>query len=144
MPSQPWDDIRGMGNRLRHAYDRPDMDIIWKTAQARLPELAAEEKRALGRLHAGQGDTPHDPSSRDRRRVCSSSGRWSDRRRDRNPGTNRRLCGPRPNNSRVTRGRLVGVSDSLLCGEKDGIDSSPDASRSITLSQCRSPNRGAV
>ena len=58
MPSQPWGDIRGMGNRLRHAYDRIDIDIIWKTAQARLPELAAEEKRALGRLHAGQGDTP--------------------------------------------------------------------------------------
>jgi uncharacterized protein YeaO (DUF488 family) len=36
------------------------------------------------------------------------------------------------------------VSESLLCGEKDGIGSSPDASRSITLSQCRSPNRGAV
>jgi len=57
MPSQPWGDIRGMGNRLRHAYDRIDIDIIWKTAQARLPELAAEAKRALGRLHADQGDT---------------------------------------------------------------------------------------
>ena len=22
MPGQPWSDIRGMGNRLRHAYDR--------------------------------------------------------------------------------------------------------------------------
>jgi uncharacterized protein with HEPN domain len=22
MPGQPWGDIRGMGNRLRHAYDR--------------------------------------------------------------------------------------------------------------------------
>lgn len=57
MPSQPWGDIRGMGNRLRHAYDRIDIDIIWKTAQARLPELAAEAKRALGRLHADQSDT---------------------------------------------------------------------------------------
>jgi uncharacterized protein with HEPN domain len=58
MPSQPSGDIRGMGNRLRHAYDRIDIDIIWKTAQARLPELAAEAKRALGQLRAGQGDTP--------------------------------------------------------------------------------------
>ena len=57
MPNQPWGDIRGMGNRLRHAYDRVDIDIIWKTAQARLPELAAEAKRALARLRAGQGDT---------------------------------------------------------------------------------------
>jgi uncharacterized protein with HEPN domain len=22
VPGQPWNDIRGMGNRLRHAYDR--------------------------------------------------------------------------------------------------------------------------
>ncbi len=57
MPSQPWGDIRGMGNRLRHAYDRIDIDIIWQTAQGRLPELAAEAKRALGRLHADQRDT---------------------------------------------------------------------------------------
>ena len=55
MPSQPWGDIRGMGNRLRHAYDRIDIDIIWKTAQARLPELAAEAKQALARLQAEQG-----------------------------------------------------------------------------------------
>lgn len=52
MPTQPWGDIRGMGNRLRHVYDRMDIDIIWRTAQLRLPELAAEAKRALERLHA--------------------------------------------------------------------------------------------
>ncbi len=56
MPTQPWRDIRGMGNRLRHAYDRMDVDIIWRTAQSRLPELAAEAKRAFGRLHADKGD----------------------------------------------------------------------------------------
>ena len=27
-PDQPWNDIRGMGNRLRHAYDRLDLDIL--------------------------------------------------------------------------------------------------------------------
>ncbi len=57
MPGQPWSDIRGMGNRLRHAYDRVDVDIVWRTAQARLPELAAEAGRALAHLQAGQGDT---------------------------------------------------------------------------------------
>jgi hypothetical protein len=25
-PSQPWGDTRGLGNRLRHAYDRIDLD----------------------------------------------------------------------------------------------------------------------
>ena len=57
MPGQPWSDIRGMGNRLRHAYDRVDVDIVWRTAQARLPELAAEARRALTHLQAGQGGT---------------------------------------------------------------------------------------
>ena len=32
MPEQPWADIRGMGNRLRHAYDRVSRDVIWNAA----------------------------------------------------------------------------------------------------------------
>lgn len=55
-PGQPWGDIRGMGNRLRHAYDRVNVDIVWRTAQARLPELAADARRALAHLRAGHGD----------------------------------------------------------------------------------------
>ncbi len=50
MPGQPWDDIRGMGNWLRHAYDRVDLDIVWNTARVRLPALRAEARRALERL----------------------------------------------------------------------------------------------
>jgi uncharacterized protein with HEPN domain len=50
MPGQPWGDIRGMGNRLRHAYDRLDLDIVWNTARDRLPTLAAEARQALARL----------------------------------------------------------------------------------------------
>ncbi len=50
MPGQPWRDIRGMGNRLRHAYDRINVDIIWTTAQTRVPALAAAARLALGRL----------------------------------------------------------------------------------------------
>ncbi len=50
MPGQPWGDIRGMGNRLRHAYDRVDVDIVWKTAAARLPDLATCARRALAQL----------------------------------------------------------------------------------------------
>jgi uncharacterized protein with HEPN domain len=30
-PSQPWSDIRGMGNRLRHAYDRIDRGTRFET-----------------------------------------------------------------------------------------------------------------
>lgn len=56
MPGHPWGDIRGMGNRLRHAYDRINPDIVWNTARERVPPLAADARRALGRLEAGQDD----------------------------------------------------------------------------------------
>lgn len=55
MPGQPWGDIRGMGNRLRHAYDRVDVDIVWRTAQARLPELATDARRVLTQVQAKHG-----------------------------------------------------------------------------------------
>jgi uncharacterized protein with HEPN domain len=50
MPNQPWSDIRGMGNRLRHAYDRSDLDIVWNTAGDLLPLLAADARHALVQL----------------------------------------------------------------------------------------------
>ncbi len=42
-----------MGNRLRHAYDRLDLDIVWNTARDRLPALAAEARQlTLGKSSA--------------------------------------------------------------------------------------------
>ena len=55
MPNQPWGDIRGMGNRLRHAYDRISLDVIWNAACNDLPGLAAEARQALAQLQAKQG-----------------------------------------------------------------------------------------
>ena len=55
MPSQPWSDIRGMGNRLRHAYDRLNLGIVWNTARERLPALAADAREVLARLRASDG-----------------------------------------------------------------------------------------
>ena len=46
MPDQPWNDIRGMGNRMRHAYDRISVAVLWGTARQDLPELAADARRA--------------------------------------------------------------------------------------------------
>jgi uncharacterized protein with HEPN domain len=46
-PSQPWGDIRGLGNQLRHAYDRIDLDILWNTVRDRLPSLKADAEQAL-------------------------------------------------------------------------------------------------
>lgn len=50
MPDQPWQDIRGMGNRLRHAYDRVDFAIVWVVLDTRLPALKADAARALEHL----------------------------------------------------------------------------------------------
>lgn len=58
MPGHPWGDIRGMGNKLRHAYDRLDAGIIWNTARERVPALAADAQRALARLQAERAAGP--------------------------------------------------------------------------------------
>ena len=50
MPGQPWSDIRGMGNRLRHAYDNINVGVIWNAACCDLPGLAADAQRALAEL----------------------------------------------------------------------------------------------
>ena len=54
MPNQPWTDIRGMGNRLRHAYDRISLDVIWNAARSDLPGLATDARQALARLRTKQ------------------------------------------------------------------------------------------
>ena len=50
MPGHPWGDIRGTGNRLRHAYDRIDPGVIWTAARRDVSTLAADARRALDRL----------------------------------------------------------------------------------------------
>ena len=47
MPNHPWHEIRGTGNRLRHAYDRINTSVIWDTVKQDLPTL---ERSALDRL----------------------------------------------------------------------------------------------
>jgi uncharacterized protein with HEPN domain len=43
-----------MGNRLRHAYDRMNLDVIWNTIREDLPGLAADVQAALERLRPGK------------------------------------------------------------------------------------------
>jgi uncharacterized protein with HEPN domain len=40
-PDQPWRDIRGIGNQLRHAYERIDLETIWAAVTDDLPPLKA-------------------------------------------------------------------------------------------------------
>ena len=47
LPEQPWRNIRGMGNWLRHQYDRVSLDILWSTVSQDLPSLKAITSQAL-------------------------------------------------------------------------------------------------
>ena len=55
-PDQAGSDIRGMGNRLRQAYDRISLDVIWNAVRYDLPGLAADARRVL--LHLSERDQP--------------------------------------------------------------------------------------
>lgn len=46
-PGPAWREIRGMGNWLRHQYERIELPVIWKTVIADLPVLRAAVQRAL-------------------------------------------------------------------------------------------------
>ncbi|MBI4904314.1 MAG: DUF86 domain-containing protein [Acidobacteria bacterium] len=54
-PGMPWRDIRGMGNWLRHQYERIELPVIWKTVQSDLPPLKAAVLRALDPLASNPG-----------------------------------------------------------------------------------------
>ena len=49
-PGLPWRNIRGIGNWLRHQYDRVDVDSIWFTVSDDLPALESSVARALSEL----------------------------------------------------------------------------------------------
>lgn len=53
-PGFPWRDIRGIGNRLRHAYDMLDFALIWKVYRDDLPPLKVGVARALERLNCNR------------------------------------------------------------------------------------------
>ena len=46
-PGLPWHNIRGLGNWLRHRYDRVDMEMVWNTIIDDLPPLRSGVLRAL-------------------------------------------------------------------------------------------------
>ena len=50
MSGQSWRAIRGLGNRLRHAYDRIDFTVIWGVITERLPALKADTGAPLAKL----------------------------------------------------------------------------------------------
>jgi uncharacterized protein with HEPN domain len=49
-PDVEWRDIRGLGNRLRHAYDSIDVGLIWIIVEKDLAPLRTGVQAALMRL----------------------------------------------------------------------------------------------
>ncbi len=57
MPGQPWADIRGMGNKLRHAFDRINLEVVWGTVRYELPRLVSAARTARANLQTGDNAT---------------------------------------------------------------------------------------
>jgi uncharacterized protein with HEPN domain len=53
VPAQPWEQIRALGNRLRHEYDAVREERIWDIVQNDLPGLCSACEEALRRLREG-------------------------------------------------------------------------------------------
>jgi uncharacterized protein with HEPN domain len=52
-PGVPWAQLRGLGNFLRHEYDRVDPDRVWLMVERDLPTLKIAVEAALLRLNDG-------------------------------------------------------------------------------------------
>lgn len=50
VPGQPWQQVRALGNRLRHEYDLIHADRLWEIIQNDLPALRAACEGAVRRL----------------------------------------------------------------------------------------------
>lgn len=58
VPEMPWRNIRGIGNWLRHQYDRVDVQTVWHTVMGDLPPLAT----SIGRVLSERPGCPPEPS----------------------------------------------------------------------------------
>jgi uncharacterized protein with HEPN domain len=47
VPGHDWAGARGIGNVLRHDYDRVDPDVIWTTVEKDLPSLLRDVEKAI-------------------------------------------------------------------------------------------------
>jgi len=53
-PSIPWRKVAGIGNVIRHDYERVAPDVLWKLALDDLPELERICRKELTRATAGK------------------------------------------------------------------------------------------
>jgi uncharacterized protein with HEPN domain len=52
--AHPWHLLKGMGNKLRHEYDKVSLEIIWDTAANKIPLLAADCRRVLDEMRPAE------------------------------------------------------------------------------------------
>ncbi|MFN0102553.1 MAG: DUF86 domain-containing protein [Bryobacteraceae bacterium] len=52
-PDVSWRDIRGLGNRLRHAYDSIDIGLIWMIVEKDIAPLKTAAQDAMRTLQKG-------------------------------------------------------------------------------------------
>jgi uncharacterized protein with HEPN domain len=50
MPGQPWREIRGTGNWLRHAYHKIEESLVWDTVERDVPGLVEAARAAYEHL----------------------------------------------------------------------------------------------
>lgn len=55
VPGQPWREIRALGNRLRHEYDRVRVDRLWVIIVDDLPSVRAGCEPGLAKLERDAG-----------------------------------------------------------------------------------------
>ncbi len=63
-PDQPWNDIRGMGNWLRHGYPRILKETIWKTVTEDLASLRRDCESAIEELERRHSSQQRNGNSR--------------------------------------------------------------------------------
>jgi len=61
-PDIPWNNIRGLGNHIRHAYDGVSEDTIWDILTEDLGSLREACRRVVAQL--GSSQDPHPGSEK--------------------------------------------------------------------------------
>lgn len=62
-PEQPWQQIRALGNRIRHEYDRLRVERLWEIVKDDLPSLQKACELALKKLSDQESTRNHEGRS---------------------------------------------------------------------------------
>lgn len=54
-PGIPWNDIVGTRNRLIHAYEDVDLDVVWEIVRMDIPDLVTQLQKMLANM-GNQGE----------------------------------------------------------------------------------------